>query len=474
MQRFWDERAREDAFWFVDSRLEYGAPDEEAFWSGGEEALTRLLEGLAVKIEPGQVVVDIGCGLGRLTRPLAQGAERVIAIDVSSEMLQRAQTLNAHLDNVEWIHGDGSSLRPVADASVDVCVSHVVFRHIPDPAITLGYIREMGRVLKPGGLAAFELSNAPAPHVHAPTNRFPRLAAALGRAPRGTSDAAWVGSSVDLEDLRRTATEAGLRVERVLGEGTDFCAVLLRREGGRAESSNGSVAGYYDEFWAPDRERHYQPADELSSLIYKWVTPETRCLDVGCGSGNSYAHGIVSRGASWTGVDVSANAVDAARRSGLDARVIEDAAELPFPDASFDLVLCIEVLEHLFSPHKAAAEIRRVLKPGGRLVASTPNVAYWRLRANMLFGLWNPLGDELAIEQPWRDPHIRFFTPKTLTRMLRLAGFSSVEAGAHGGRFLNHLTSLRTPFFGQSAAYRALEKRKPSLLGATIHVVAVK
>ena len=77
---------------------------------------------------------------------------------------------------------------------------------------------------------------------------------------------------------------------------------------------------------------------------------------------------------------------------------------------------------------------------------SAPNVAYWRLRDNMLLGLWNPLGDALAIEQPWRDPHIRFFTPGTLKRMLEHAGFSGAAVGAHGGCFLDHLTSRPTSF----------------------------
>src|SRR5947199_10726024 len=83
MERFWDARAREDPFYFVDSRLRYHAPDEAAFWSGGEEALNALLGALAVELMPGQVVLDIGCGIGRLTRPLAREAERVIALDVS-------------------------------------------------------------------------------------------------------------------------------------------------------------------------------------------------------------------------------------------------------------------------------------------------------------------------------------------------------------------------------------------------------
>jgi SAM-dependent methyltransferase len=230
MERFWDARAREDAYYFVDSRLEYRSPDEEAFWAGGEEALDKLLGVLeAPAIDGDDVVVDIGCGLGRLTRPLAERAARVIALDVSSEMIERARGLNEHLENVEWLHGDGESLRPVEDGSVDACVTHVVFRHIPDPAITLEYIREMGRVLKPGGFAAFELSNKKEPHVHRSSGRFRALAALVGRAPKGVTDPAWVGSYVDLADLRRTVNEAGLVLERVVGEGTDFCVVLVRK-----------------------------------------------------------------------------------------------------------------------------------------------------------------------------------------------------------------------------------------------------
>jgi SAM-dependent methyltransferase len=196
-------------------------------------------------------------------------------------------------------------------------------------------------------------------------------------------------------------------------------------------------------------------------------------LDVGCGAARSYAPGLAARTGEYIGVDVSATAVEAARAGGLDARVIEDAAALPFPDGSFDLVTCVEVLEHLFEPDRAVAEIRRVLRPGGRLVCSAPNVAYWRLRANLLFGIWNPLGDERSLQEPWRDPHLRFFTPRTLARMLREAGFSQLEVAAHGGRLLDHATSRPTDF-GQSALYRSLERRMPSLFGLTITATAVR
>jgi ubiquinone/menaquinone biosynthesis C-methylase UbiE len=472
MERFWDARAREDAFWFVDSRLEYRSPDEAAFWAGGEEALERLLGGLGAQIGPGDTVVDLGCGIGRLTRPLAARADRVLALDVSGEMLAEARRRNAHLDGVEWLQGDGISLAPVGDASVDAVISHVVLRHIPDPSISLGYIAEMGRVLRPGGIAAIEFSNHPGTHRRRAKGVGERLAAAAGRAPRGVTDDAWLGSWLELTAVRATATEAGMDVEQVVGEGTQYCAVLLRRTDRPAVAPT-TPATYYDSYWAADPGKRYDPAPELRALILDGVTGATRCLDVGCGTGNSYAPELARRAGAYTGVDVSAHAVEAAQAAGLDARVIDDAAELPFEDASFDHVTCIEVFEHLFAPHAAAAEIRRVLRPGGGLVVSVPNAAYWRLRANLLLGTWNPMGDEQSLAKPWRDPHLRFFTVATLERMLREAGFTDVRAGAHGGRGLDHLTSRPTAF-GQGRLYKAAERVRPSLLGLNLHAVAVR
>ena len=234
MEQFWDARAREDAFWFVDSRLQYGNPDEQAFWAGGEEALDRLLGAVNAEIPPEAVVVDIGCGIGRLTRPLAQRAPRVYALDVSNEMLAEARRRNEDLDNVDWLHGDGVSLQPVTDGSADMCISHVVFRHIPDVAITLGYIREMGRVLRPGGVAVFEFSNDPTPHRRRAPRLRERLAALLRRGPRGVSDDAWLGSYIDVQDVRRTLGEAGMTPARIVGEGTEYCAVAAHKASSKA------------------------------------------------------------------------------------------------------------------------------------------------------------------------------------------------------------------------------------------------
>jgi SAM-dependent methyltransferase len=231
MRRFWDERANEDAFFFVDNRLEYRNPDQRRFWEGGEEDLAALLGALDARVQPTDAVIEIGCGVGRLTRPLARQAKLVRALDVSPRMLELAREHNPGLGNVEWLQGDGRSLRPIASQSSDVCVSHVVFQHIADPAITLAYVREIGRVLKPGGWAAIHVSNDPAVHRRRLDARslLARLRSVAGQAPGGQGHPDWRGSYVDLDDLRAAAGEAGMNVERVVGAGTQFCAVRLRR-----------------------------------------------------------------------------------------------------------------------------------------------------------------------------------------------------------------------------------------------------
>ena len=172
MRNFWDARAAEDPYFFVDNRLAYGDPDTEEFWSGGEPLLDRILDELELEIQPRDELVEIGCGLGRLTRPLAARARSVAALDVSPRMLELARSHNPELANVDWVLGDGRTLAPLGDDSADGVFSHVVFQHLPDPAITLGYVREMGRVLRPGwlgGLSGLQRpQDPPAPKARPP------------------------------------------------------------------------------------------------------------------------------------------------------------------------------------------------------------------------------------------------------------------------------------------------------------------
>jgi SAM-dependent methyltransferase len=228
MQEFWDARARENALYFIDNTVDYTSPDADEFWASGERSVDAILELLGARIEGHEELVEVGCGIGRITRALAARAKAVVAIDISAQMLEQAKEVNPGLDNVRWLHGEGTSLAGVDDASVDGLFSHVVFQHIPDPEVTYSYVRDMGRVLRPGGWAAFQVSNDP--RVHRPRQPLrERLGAIVGRGPRGQSDPAWLGSAVDLDRLRAAAEGAGLGVEKIVGAGTQFCYVLLRR-----------------------------------------------------------------------------------------------------------------------------------------------------------------------------------------------------------------------------------------------------
>lgn len=230
MRDFWNERAEENAFFFVDNSLDYRDPDAERFWSDGAMWLDRLLGELDAELAPTDEVVEIGCGVGRLTRVIARRAAGVRALDISERMLDRARELCSDLDNVSWVLGDGTSLQGIEDASADVCVSHVVFQHIPDPEITLGYVREIGRVLRPGGWGAFQISNEAQLHRRRTGLEAAKILvrALTLRGPKGQADPHWLGSSVELGQLRRAASEGGMEVERVSGEGKQMCFVLVR------------------------------------------------------------------------------------------------------------------------------------------------------------------------------------------------------------------------------------------------------
>ena len=94
--------------------------------------------------------------------------------------------------------------------------------------------------------------------------------------------------------------------------------------------------------------------------LEKFLAPhatEGQVLDIGSG-GSSYGKYFPNR----LTVDI-----DPARKP----EIVADAHELPFPDGKFAVILCTEVLEHLSNPPKAIAEMRRVLKPGGKLILTT-------------------------------------------------------------------------------------------------------
>lgn len=121
---------------------------------GGEE-----LESLFGRLgaDPrGGVCVEVGCGPGRMTGALAERFDRVLGLDVSPAMLERARAEVA-APNVELRLVPGDGLDGVEDASADVVVCYLVLQHLPRRRLVAAHLEEFGRVLRPGGEAFLQL-----------------------------------------------------------------------------------------------------------------------------------------------------------------------------------------------------------------------------------------------------------------------------------------------------------------------------
>ena len=120
--------------------------------------------------------------------------------------------------------------------------------------------------------------------------------------------------------------------------------------------------GYFD--W------HEQPG--YFRDVTRHFPPGARVLDVGCGTG-----WLADHFADYTGLDGSPDAVAAAVERGRDVRLHDVAEPLPCEDTSFDAVVMKDLLEHVPDPVALVREVRRVLRPGGRVFASSPDAQRW-------------------------------------------------------------------------------------------------
>ena len=243
--------------------------------------------------------------------------------------------------------------------------------------------------------------------------------------------------------------------------------------------TSGEVARYYEEYWS---QGGFAPERPLSApfreLLERWTRAEDDCIDIGCGTGEGVGEWLSAHANSYLGVDISQPAVELATARGLNARRVPDASDLGCPPRSFDFAVCFDVLEHLFSPQLVAAEVLRVLRPGGRLLIAVPNVAHWRRRLDLaVLGRWKPLGDDQSSLRPWRDPHIRFFAKRNLEPMLEESGFADVEVGGLSGAFLSDLPVLRRLLRRDDVAgpiSGRLVHAYPSLFGRSLFAIGTK
>ncbi|MFH0775357.1 MAG: class I SAM-dependent methyltransferase [bacterium] len=154
----------------------------------------------------------------------------------------------------------------------------------------------------------------------------------------------------------------------------------------------------------------YIYACELSGL-----NKEDKLLEIGCGTGYQFPY-LIGKCKEYIGIDISFSSSKEAKKESSDSLLIlTDAKALSLKNNSFDVVFCLEVLEHIVNPETVFQEIRRVLKVGGRVVVSTPN--WWSL-----YGLARKIIERFV---PWQElssfnPQVDdWFTPHNLTDLLR-------------------------------------------------------
>ena len=177
------------------------------------------------------------------------------------------------------------------------------------------------------------------------------------------------------------------------------------------------MRAFYEAFWA-DAPQDPEPYEweRRRALLLGEMQPGDRALDLGCGAGRFLA-GLPNA----IGVEIAQQAVDRARDNvpGADIRLLEADGSLPIGHGEIDLVWCSEVLEHIPDVAHALLEMRRVLKPHGRVLITVPYHGRLQAAAIALTRFerhFDPLGQ-----------HVRFFTRRSLKTALEHSGFTRVQ-----------------------------------------------
>ena len=225
-------------------------------------------------------------------------------------------------------------------------------------------------------------------------------------------------------------------------------------------------ASFYDRLYSTDAE-YGGGSYDIERLVTapgfrRWIkrvgSAPFSYLEVACGKGQ-FILDLTTRLKSAAGMSVARiAAVDLIKPQGpiLDRitpqpefqQASVDGTRLSYDDASFDLVTCNHVLEHIFETEKFLRELRRVVRPTGLVVVSVPNVAAWMNRITFLFG-GQPLSSEVGTERItygyWPKSlqsrltryspsgHIRDFTPRSLRELTAACGFRPVGWWAQNG-----------------------------------------
>jgi len=205
MRQDWDSRARENARFYVATGKEEWTDDE--FFESGRRAVSEQilndLENICQGKSPGDMsVLEIGCGAGRITRALSEFFGQVHAVDVSGEMIARAKKALADRPNAHLYQNNGKDLSVVPEGVYDFAFSMIVFQHIPSREVIYSYVREVHRLLRPGGLFKFQVQGS--------------------SEIEATPDDTWLGVPFSDEDAVRMAESCGFEPRYRHGAGDQY------------------------------------------------------------------------------------------------------------------------------------------------------------------------------------------------------------------------------------------------------------
>jgi len=217
---------------------------------------------------------------------------------------------------------------------------------------------------------------------------------------------------------------------------------------------------------------HMDAPQEVARMLAELVPKGSRVLDVGCGTGSVSRIIEDTRGAQIIGIEPNSSRAAVARSRGLEVH------EEPFTPSilqrlePFNVVMFADVLEHVVDPSDLLKLSDRALLPGGRVIASVPNVAHWSVRVDLLRGRFDyqPFGIRDAT-------HLRWFTEKTIRLLFESSGLRIISLQHTAGVTLPEYEARRPwrwiPRQRRNSLIRTLARRLPLLFGCQhiIHAV---
>jgi SAM-dependent methyltransferase len=223
MRADWNARAAEDANYYV----AFGRrdQDEEGFDATGEEIVHGLkweMRRLPEGNPRARRALEIGCGPGRLLKPMSAFFGEIHGVDISDQMVERARGRLRSIPHAHVHVALRSNLEMFADESFDFVYSYAVFQHIPSREVVMGYLQEARRVLKTGGLLRCQL------------NGLPETAARYDT---------WSGVRISANDLEQFCRASDFQMLALEGVSTQYMWTTLRKQ----------PEGWYETVGKPER-----------------------------------------------------------------------------------------------------------------------------------------------------------------------------------------------------------------------------